>query len=93
MSGVDDYKNLINDIIAKQTVVLGPDIGLLKAKNVPGLNLDKQGKVVTIEGDPQTILQQLVDEYIALSGQIVKNILNPVFAKYPDIKISLSSDG
>jgi hypothetical protein len=84
-----DYKNLINDIIAKQTVILGPDIVMLKAKNVQGLKLNSQGQVESITGDPQVILQNLVDEYIALSGQIVKNILNPVFAKYPDIKVSI----
>ena len=89
MPGQDDYKNLINDIIAKQTIVLGPDIVLLKAKNVPGLDISHDGKVVSIEGNPQEVLQKLIDEYIALSGQIVKNILTPVLEKYPDIKISI----
>ena len=90
MAEQQDYKNLINDIIAKQIVILGPDIVLLKAKNVSGLKLDSKGQVLTIDGNFQEILQKLVDEYIALSGQIVKNILSPVFAKYPDIKISIN---
>jgi hypothetical protein len=89
MAQETDYKNLINDIIAKQTLVLGPDIVMLKAKNVPGLKLNGAGQVDSIAGDPQAVLQTLVDEYISLSGQIVKNILNPVFAKYPDIKVSI----
>jgi hypothetical protein len=89
MANEDSYKNLINDIIAKQTVILGPDIVLLKARNVVGLTISNEGKVEKIEGDPQQVLQSLINEYIALSGQIVKNILNPVFAKYPDIKISV----
>jgi hypothetical protein len=89
MSHENDYKNLINDIISKQTVILGPDIVLLKAKNVPGLKLSSEGIVESITGDPQTVLQNLVDEYISLSGLIVKNILSPVFAKYPDIKVSI----
>lgn len=80
---------MINDIIAKQKVVLGPDIVTLKAKNVPGLILDAQGIVSEIDGDPQAILQKLIDEYISLSGEIVKNILNPVFEKYPEIKVSI----
>lgn len=89
MATNQDYSNLINDILAKQAVILGQDIVLLKAKNVPGLTLDSEGKVKEIKGNPEEVLQKLVDEYIALSGQIVKNILNPVFAKYPEIKISL----
>lgn len=89
MTQQQDYHNLINDIIAKQIVVLGPDIVLLKARNVTGLSLGNDGKVVSISGDPQIVLQKLVDEYIALSGQIVKNILTPVLEKYPNIKISI----
>lgn len=89
MAQIEDYKKLINDIIAKQTIILGSDIVLLKARSVPGLTLSKEGVVESIDGDPQTILQSLIDEYIALSGQIVKNILNPVLSKYPEIKINI----
>ena len=89
MADNSDYQNLINDIIAKQIIILGPDIVLLKAGNVAGLKLDSAGKVLSISGDAQEILQTLVNEYIALSGQIVKNILTPVFAKYPQIKVTI----
>ncbi|HEX5430256.1 MAG TPA: hypothetical protein VFX17_04245 [Patescibacteria group bacterium] len=89
MTDTKQYISLINDIIAKQIIILGPDIVLMKARNVAGLTLDDQGRIQSIEGDPQTVLQQLIDEYIGLSGQIVKNILNPVFAKYPEIKVSI----
>jgi len=89
MASETDYTNLINEILDKQSVILGRDIVVLKANNVAGLKLTADGKVDRIEGDPQAILQKLVDEYIALSGQIVKNILSPVFAKYPEIKVSI----
>ena len=85
-----DYHNLINEIVAKQIVILGPSTVLLKAKNIQGLKLNDAGKVVSIDGDPQQVLQNLVNEYILLSGQIVKNILNPVFAKYPHIKVAIN---
>jgi hypothetical protein len=89
MATPQDYKNLINDILAKQALILGQEIVMLKAKNVAGLKLNSDGKVEGIDGNPEEVLQKLVDEYIALSGQIVKNILNPVFAKYPEIKVTL----
>jgi hypothetical protein len=89
MSDLENYKNLINDIIAKQTLILGPDIVLMKARNVAGLKLDSLGKVESLDGNPQEVLQSLINEYVTLSGQIVKNILTPVFAKYPDIKMSI----
>ncbi|MEK9180809.1 MAG: hypothetical protein AAB871_01080 [Patescibacteria group bacterium] len=85
----NDYKELISEIIQNQVKILGPDIALLKAKAIDGLKIDQHGKVLGIFGDEQEILQVLVDKYIQLSGQIVKNILVPVFAKYPSIDVKI----
>lgn len=85
----DDYKALMSEIIQKQIVILGPDIAVVKARNVAALTVSDDGTVTDVGDDPQKVLQQLIDEYIALSGQIVKNILGPVFAKYPSIKVSI----
>ena len=85
----EDYKKLIADIIQKQIDIIGPDIAVQKAKNVEGLEISDTGEVLDLSGDPPSVLQKLVDEYIALSGQIVKNILSPVFAKYPEINFNL----
>lgn len=87
MTEKTDYINLMDEIIVKLVVILGPDIVLLKAKNVAGLKVNNAGKVEKIDGDPQQVLQDLVNEYTALSGQVVNNILAPVFAKYPQIKL------
>jgi hypothetical protein len=89
MPNETDYRNLINEIIAKQTVILGPNIVLIKARSVNGLKVDNTGKVESITGDPQKVLENLINEYITLSGQIVKNVLAPVFAKYPEIKLTV----
>ncbi len=86
----ENYQNLINDILAKQTLILGPDIVMLKARSVNGLNFGSDGKVESIDGDPQEVLQNLINEYVNLSGQIVKNILNPVLEKYPEIKVKIN---
>ena len=89
MPNKDEYKDLITEIIKKQIAILGPDIALLKAQQVSGLKVDKDGQVVSITGEDEQILQQLVDKYIELSGEIVKNILGPVFAKYPSINVKI----
>ncbi len=82
----NDYKDILTEIIAKQTVILGPQVALLKAKGVAGLSLDDGGKVLDITGDPQVVLQKVIDQYVALSGDIVKNAVNSVFAKYPSLR-------
>ena len=88
MSENEQYSLLISEIIKKQAVILGPEIAMLKARNVPGISVYNDGKV-TVSGDnPKDILQSLVDQYVELSGQIVKNALGSIFAKYPDLNIS-----
>lgn len=85
MNDKDQYSSLISEIIAKQSVILGPQIAILKARNVSGLTIDDSGKVVDIQGDPKEKIQKLVDTYVELSGQIVRNALGSVFAKYPTL--------
>ncbi len=85
----EQYKAVISEVIAKQVVILGPEIAVLKAKNVPELEVSSNGVVTDIKGDPQVALQKLIDQYVELSGQIVKNALGPIFTKYPSVKHNL----
>ena len=80
------YKALMTEIIQKQSVILGPQIAILKARNVPSLVIGHSGQVTDIKEDPRTALQSLVDEYVKLSGQIVKNALGSIFIKYPQVE-------
>ena len=88
MSENEQYRELISEIIKKQAIILGPEIAVLKARSVSGLTVDKDGKVTVIGDNPKDVLKQLVDQYVELSGQIVKNALGSIFAKYPDLNIS-----
>lgn len=79
------YVAIITEIIARQSIILGPDIAILKARSVVGLSVDDKGIVIDIKGDGNTVLQQLVNTYVELSGMIVKNALGSIFEKYPEI--------
>ena len=81
----EEYIALMTEIIGKQSVILGPEIAVLKARNVPNITVGADGKVVDVKGDFKEAVQKLVDIYVDLSGQIVKNALGSVFAKYPNI--------
>jgi len=89
MEGKEQYKKVIGEIIAKQSIILGPHVALLKAKNVSSIKLSDDGEVVDISGDPSDALQKLIDQYVELSGQIVKNALGPIFKKYPSVKTEI----
>jgi hypothetical protein len=87
MNNKEEYIALINEIIQKQSVILGPQIAVLRARSVAGLQVSDEGKIKDLSADPAEALQKLIDQYVELSGQIVRNALNPVFAKYPSINI------
>ena len=86
MEQTEQYKAIIMEIIAKQSVILGPDMAIARAKKVPGLEVTEKGVVTSLSGDPAGTLRSLIDTYVELSGQIVKNALGPIFTKYPEIK-------
>lgn len=79
-----EYKTLLSEVIKKQIVILGPDITLAKARNVPGLVVDDQGNVTEISGEPQNITQALIDQFVQLSGLIVKKTMEPLLSYHPE---------
>lgn len=78
-----DYKSLFSQLIKKQMLVLGPDITLAKVRNVTGLTVDINGDVQKIEGDPQVMLQSLINQFVELSGMIVKKTMESILTSYP----------
>lgn len=75
---IGDYQKLLTEVIKKQIVILGPDITLVKARNVPGLTVADDGTVTAISGDPQLLTQKLVEQFMELSGLIVKKTMEPL---------------
>nr|MBI5456110.1 hypothetical protein [Candidatus Levybacteria bacterium] len=80
----EDYKKLLTQVIQKQMVILGPSITLAKARNVKGLTVGDDGTVVNMVGQPQTLIQGLIDQFVQLSGLIVKKTMEPLLSAYPD---------
>ena len=84
-----EYVNIITEIIKKQAIILGPQIAVIKARNVVGITVSEDGTVTNISGNEQEILQKLIDQYVSLSGEIVRNAVNSVFIKYPSLNKQL----
>jgi hypothetical protein len=89
MGNLEDYRKVITEIIQKQMVILGPDIALLKARSVEGISVGSDGVVSNLDGDPGVLLQKLIDEYVSLSGLIVKKAMEPLLQKYPNLASSI----
>lgn len=71
----EEYNVLLTELIKKQILILGADITLATVKNVPGLEVDGWGTVNKVTGDPQVVLQNLINQFVELSGLIVKKTL------------------
>lgn len=77
---MEDPKKVFSEVIKRQMAILGPDITFAKVKNVPGIQIDAAGNVVALNGDPQVLLQELIDQFVELSGLIVKKTMESILA-------------
>jgi len=90
-SSKEEYIELFNEIIHRQTVVLGPDISVIIAKKVAGLMFSDEGRVTDYTGEPQQALQSLINGYVNLSGMIVRKTIEPLLAKHPGAAVQAVS--
>ncbi|MGH7246341.1 MAG: hypothetical protein ACREGI_05430, partial [Candidatus Levyibacteriota bacterium] len=58
-------------------------ITLAKARNVKGLTITDDGTVTSINGPAQELIQALVDQFVQLSGLIVKKTMEPLLVGFP----------
>ena len=79
----EGIKTLLTDVIQKQMAILGPAVTLSKARNVAGLTVAEDGTVTAITGSPSEIVQNLISEFVQLSGLIVQKTLEPLLATFP----------
>ncbi|MCL5433073.1 MAG: hypothetical protein M1524_03070 [Patescibacteria group bacterium] len=80
-----DHKKLLSEVIKKQIVILGPDITLAKARNVKELTIADDGTVTAISGNSQEATQKLIEQFMDLSGLIVKKTMEPLLASFPSL--------
>lgn len=77
-TGQQDYKQLLSEVIKKQLAILGPAITLALARSVQGLIVADDGTVTDIAGAPQEVAQKLINEFVELSGEIVRKTMEPL---------------
>lgn len=63
------YQSLVVNIIEHQESIIGP-VAVERATAVKGLTVNWKNKSVSISGEPKSVIDQLVEQYKALFGQI-----------------------
>lgn len=77
---------MLSDLIKKQMVMLGPNVALGTARKVSGVTVSDDGTVTDITSNPGTVLQEVANAFMNLSGQIAQMTLKTILEKYPGIK-------
>lgn len=81
------YKQIIKDMLIELNQALDPHVVVKVARKVQGLKISDTLEVEALDGDPQTIVQGLVDEFVGLSNQVVVRTLQPLLKQCPWIKL------
>ena len=74
------YQKLLNDAIHKQMTILGPQITLIKVKNVEGLTVTEDGTVATLGNNPENVVTNFLEEFREISSPLVKKTMQPLLS-------------
>jgi hypothetical protein len=66
---MEAYQHIAVSIIKQQESLIGP-LAVERAKQVAGLKIDWKTKTVEFDGTPKDIIDNLVEQYKVLFGQI-----------------------
>lgn len=87
----NQYKELLTAIIKKQSSMIGMSLAVKKAQNIAGLEVDENGNVTACAGDALKMVEELVNAYSALAGDMAikfcKEASKPVEEKYPSLAV------
>jgi hypothetical protein len=76
MQDSDKTKAILTALIQKQMLILGPNVALGRARRVQGLTVMDDGSVADMKGDADETSKALVNEFIALTGDITRTIFD-----------------
>jgi len=80
-------KKVISELIRRQMAILGSEITMARVKNVPGLEVGSDGEIILLHRDPQAILADLTNQFVELSGLIVKRTMESILASGDELPI------
>lgn len=84
------YLELLSALVKGFGALIGVGASSRKASGI-GITVDETGNVTAYSGEPLKKTQELLDQYIALSGNVALNFckkaVTPIREKYANIKI------
>ena len=75
-----ESQKLLTEAIQKQMLILGPEITLLKARAISGLNISEDGTVTSIVGNVGEIVTHFLEQFRELSSPLVKKTMQQLLS-------------
>lgn len=74
------YQKLLTDAVRKQIIILGKEITLLKAREIPGISVTDDGTVAFLKENNVEVVTQFLEEFRELSSPLVKKTMQPLLS-------------
>lgn len=88
-----ECQQVIDEVIQKLMVVLGPDITFTKIRHHKGIVVNKAGKVIGYKENPSEVLQSLTYSFLELSPFVVGRVIEGIVKQHPNITVQLHLEG
>lgn len=75
---ISEYQIILSQVIKKQLAVLGPDVTLTKLAKINGIKVSDTGTIMSIHEDPTALSEELIEEFMSLSGPVVHATMQPL---------------
>lgn len=70
-----EYSDLIEIAIKKQIELTNQDVALRQARTVPDLTVDDDGHVIAIDGPGKRVLEEVVESYSEIMGEVAESLI------------------
>lgn len=77
-----DYKSILTEFLQHQILIFGPQVVKMMVSKVDGLELEKDGTVKNISGDPQKVMQEVAESLSNLSEYSVTTSLDRILVSH-----------
>lgn len=75
------FKNLLESIIKKHILILGPHITLAILKKINEISIDEKGTVVNIHGSQEQILLKVVTQFLEISRDVAEKVVKETISQ------------
>ncbi len=79
-----DYKILCADFLKKLVPILGADITFQTALTISDLELNADGSIKRIHGDPQLVFERLVTEFAEISRFVANFVTHELHVEHEE---------